>query len=95
MAQADAALAAGHTVSARDCYVRAAEYFRQAFFFHRENLHNPELVAAYAASVKAFRAALPLLDETAEVIEGTYPGLLLRACRLGRSVPHDPPHRWV
>ena len=29
--QADTALAAGHTVSARGCYLRAAEYYRQAF----------------------------------------------------------------
>jgi len=33
--QADAALSAGHTVSARGCYLRACEYLRQAFFWHR------------------------------------------------------------
>ena len=33
--QANTALAAGHTVSARGCYLRAAEYYRQAFFWHR------------------------------------------------------------
>lgn len=32
--QADAARDAGHRVSARGAYLRAAEYFRQAFFFH-------------------------------------------------------------
>ena len=53
--QADAALAAGHRVSARDAYLRATEYLRQAFFFHRENLDGDETRLAYAASVAAFR----------------------------------------
>lgn len=66
--QADAALQAGHHVSARGAYLRAAEYFRQAFFFHRDNLHGPELRAAYPASVTAFRAALPLLAHHGEVL---------------------------
>jgi pimeloyl-ACP methyl ester carboxylesterase len=67
--QADAASNAGHRVSARSAYLRAAEYFRQAFFFHRESLHGPELRAAYPASVAAFRSALPLLEHPAEVLE--------------------------
>src|ERR1700744_5807828 len=38
VARGDAALRGGHRVSARTSYLRAAEYFRQAFFFHREDL---------------------------------------------------------
>jgi pimeloyl-ACP methyl ester carboxylesterase len=72
--QADAALAAGHRVSARDCYVRASEYYRQAFFWHRDTLDCTELQTAYAASVAAFRRALPLLDHSAVVLEGDTPG---------------------
>ena len=72
--QADAALAAGHRVSARDAYLRAAEYHRQAFFFHRDDLDGAELRAAYPAGVAAFRAALPLLDHPASVLEGDTPG---------------------
>jgi hypothetical protein len=56
--QADEAAKAGHRVSARGAYLRAAEYFRQAFFFHRENLDGDELRTAYASSVRAFRSAL-------------------------------------
>jgi alpha-beta hydrolase superfamily lysophospholipase len=74
--QADAAAAAGHAVSARGAYLRAAEYFRQAFFFHRDNLDGTQLRAAYHASVQAFRAALPLLQHSAWVLPSPWPGYL-------------------
>lgn len=74
--QADAAMQAGHMVSARDAYLRAAEYFRQAFFFHRDDLDGKQLRAAYPASVAAFRAALPLLSHPARVLPGPWPGYL-------------------
>ena len=75
--QADAALAAGHPVTARGQYLRAAEYYRQAFFWHRDDLTCSELTTAYAASVAAFRAALPLLGHPASVVEGGTPGYLV------------------
>ncbi len=59
--QADAALVAGHPVSARSAYLRATEYLRQAFFFHRDNLDGNELQSAYTASVAA-RTRWDLLD---------------------------------
>jgi hypothetical protein len=74
--QADAAAVAGHLVSARGGYLRAAEYFQQAFFFHRDNLNGPHLRATYRASVQAFRAALPLLSHPAWVRSGRWPGYL-------------------
>lgn len=74
--QADAALAAGHRVSARGAYLRAAEYLRQAFFFHRENLDGPELRSAFGASVDAFGKALPLLDHSSTVLTGELSGYL-------------------
>lgn len=74
--QADTALAAGHTVSARGCYLRAAEYYRQAFFWHRDNLDAAELQTAYTRSVRAFRNALPLLDPPGVVLDGDTPGYL-------------------
>ena len=40
--QADDALAAGHTVSAAGCFLRAAEYYRQAFF--------PDAMLSYSAA---------------------------------------------
>ena len=63
--QADGAVAAGHTISATSLNLRAAEYYRQSFFWHRGDLDGHELTTAYAASVKAFRAALPHLPRPA------------------------------
>ena len=74
--QADTALTAGHAVSARGCYLRAAEYYRQAFFWHRDDLDGAELQIAYNASVQAFRKALPLLDPPGTVLDGDTPGYL-------------------
>jgi hypothetical protein len=48
--QGQAALAAGHRVSARSVLLRASEYFRQAFFYHRDNLDGAELQTAYASN---------------------------------------------
>ena len=72
--RADTALAAGHTVSAAGQHLRVAEYYRQASFWHRDDLDGKELTTAYAASVKAFRAALPHLDPPGSVLEGDTPG---------------------
>lgn len=65
--------ASGH---ARGAYLRAAEYLRQAFFFHRDNLDGNELRLAFGASVAAFRSALPLLDHPATVLSGPVSGYL-------------------
>ena len=74
--QADAALAAGHRISARGACLRATEYLRQAFFFHREDLDGKEIRLAYAAGVAAFRNALPLLSHRATVLTGALSGYL-------------------
>ena len=85
--QADAALAAGHPVSARSTYLRAAEYLRQAFFFHRENLDGKELRLAYAASVSAFQKALPLLDHPGQVLTGALTGYLFSPAGASGPLP--------
>src|SRR5437588_281259 len=69
-----AALAADHTVSAAAQYLRAAEYYRQAFFWHRDDLECKELKTAYLALVRAFRAGLPHLDRPGTVLDGDTPG---------------------
>src|SRR5207248_10800433 len=60
--------------SAAAQYLRAAEYYRQAFFWHRDDLECKELKTAYPALVRAFRAALPHLDRPRSVLEGDTPG---------------------
>ena len=72
--RADQALAADHTVSAAGQYLRAAEYYRQSFFWHRDDLECEELKTAYPALVRAFRAALPHLERPGTVLEGDTPG---------------------
>jgi hypothetical protein len=74
--QADEAARAGHRVSARGGYLRAAEYFRQAFFFHRDDLDGNRLRSAYASSVRAFRSALDHFDQPARVLSGPVSGYL-------------------
>ncbi|MGA7418280.1 MAG: alpha/beta fold hydrolase [Acidimicrobiales bacterium] len=85
--QGQAALAVGHRVSARGALLRATEYYRQAFFFHRDNLDGEELRTAYRSSVQAFRAALPLLDHHAEVGPDGLSGYLFTPNRVGGPLP--------
>jgi Alpha/beta hydrolase family len=77
--QGDRALQAGHGVSARGNYLRASEYFRQSFFFHREDLSADRLRSAYNASVDAFRSAVRLLDEEVHILSGDISGYLFAA----------------
>jgi hypothetical protein len=72
-AQAIAAEEGGHTTSSASLRLRAAEYYRQAFFWHRDDLDGKELTTAYRASVDAFRGALPDLPRPGRVIEGDTP----------------------
>jgi hypothetical protein len=74
--QGQAAIKSGYPVSARSALLRAAEYYRQAFFYHRDNLDGTELRTAYAASVQAFQSALALLDSPGEVLTGDLSGYL-------------------
>lgn len=76
VARGDEARAAGHSVSARNVYLRAAEYYRQAFFFHREDLDARTLRDAYGSSVAAFRSALELFEHTGRVLTGPLSGYL-------------------
>ena len=85
--QADQAARAGHRVSARDEYLRASEYFRQAFFFHRDSLDAVELTTGYAASVHAFSSALPLFDHPGEVLTGDTSGYLFTPTTSGPPYP--------
>jgi dienelactone hydrolase len=85
--QADKAAGAGHPVSARGAYLRAAEYFRQAFFFHRDDLDGSELRTAYPASVRAFRAAIGHLGHRTRILAGPAPGYLFSPAGAGGPWP--------
>jgi len=87
LTRADGAARAGHRVSARGAYLRAAEYFRQAFFFHRDDLDGNELRRAYSASVRAFRSALGHFDHPGATLSGAVSGYLFSPLPSGGRRP--------
>lgn len=70
-ARGQAALAAGHRVTARQSFLRATEYWRQAIFFIRHDLDDERLQAGWRAHRESFRAAIALFDH--EVITADIP----------------------
>lgn len=82
-AEALARDAGAHRPSAAGAWLRAMEYWRQAFFYVRGDLDDPRLQAGWKGHRAAFRAALPNLPFTATLaaipLEGaTMTGYLLR-----------------
>ena len=69
---AEKARASGEPVSARHGFLRASEYYRQAFYFLRSDLDDRRLQDAYRAHVEAFTAATALMDHPAEAVRIPY-----------------------
>ena len=69
---AEKARASGERVSARHGFLRASEYYRQAFYFLRSDLDGRRLQDAYRAHVNTFRAATALMDHPAEAVRIPY-----------------------
>jgi hypothetical protein len=61
-----------HRVSACQAFLRASEYYRQAYFFIRSDIDDTRLQQTYAAHVETFDAALPLMDHAAERVRIPY-----------------------
>ncbi len=78
LAGADRSLSIDDTVSARKAYLRASEYYRQAFFFARTDLDDPILHSAYTAHVNAFRAAVPLMSFSTTVVDIELDGVVVQ-----------------
>lgn len=57
---AENGLAKGHDISAREKFLRACEYYRAAFFYHRENIRDEKLQTAYNAHKYAFQQYMKL-----------------------------------
>ncbi len=72
------ALAAGRRVTARGAFLRASEYYRQAFYFIRGELDDPRLHAAYGAHVAMFEQAAALMDRPVEPVRIPYDGTTLK-----------------
>lgn len=65
---AEEAHVAGHLVTAHQCYLRAAEYYRQAYFYLRADLDDQRLRDAYQAHCHTFARAMELLAHTSSPI---------------------------
>ena len=59
-------------MSARRGFLRASEYYRQAFYFLRSDLDDRRLQDTYRAHVDTFRAATALMDHPAEAVRIPY-----------------------
>lgn len=93
-AQAEAGHMAGHTVSAREFWLRASNYFRSADFFLHAEVPDPRIDAARAASVSCYRKALPHFDIPAEEVRipfagTTLPGYFYAGTRRATVVIHN------
>lgn len=91
-AEAEAQLARRHTVSARDSYLRASNYYRSSEFFLHANPKDPRVVRAYERSVACYKAAARLFDPPIEPVEIPYeattlPGYLHRVDGSARRRP--------
>jgi len=91
-AAGDGSLAAGHTVSAREAYYRAATYYRTAEFFLHGNPSDPRIVATWKESRDAFRDAIALDTVPYEIVSIPYesttlPGYFFKADNSGTARP--------
>ncbi|MET0455576.1 MAG: CocE/NonD family hydrolase [Mycobacterium sp.] len=91
---AEEALRGGHVVSARKAFLRASEYWRQAFFFIRHDLADERLQHAWRQHRLAFRAALPLLECHAVATEIPFDGVSMTGY-LFRPADADTPRPTV
>ena len=91
-AKAMGCLARGHTVSARDAYFRANEYYRSADFYLHDNPADPAIMELWEGAHRCFEAARQLAEPPFEAVlipyEGTtLPGYFCPAFANGRPAP--------
>lgn len=69
----------GHSVSAREAFLRATEYYRSAYIFRRRDLDDPTLHDTWRRQRECFRAAMSLADHTCETVDVPYEETTLEA----------------
>jgi hypothetical protein len=79
-AEAEAQRAAGHRASARDGYLRAADYFRTSEFFPHGNHGDPRIYSAYQKSIAAYKFCCSLYDVPILPVEIPYENAALPGC---------------
>jgi len=91
-AAGDQSLAAGHPVTAREAYYRAATYYRTAEFFLHGDPSDPRIVETWGKSRGAFRDALALDTVPYEIVaipyeNTTLPGYFYKVDASGKARP--------
>ncbi len=74
---ADRSAEGGHAVTARKTYLRASEYWRQAFFFLRHDITDERLQQAWHRHRRTFRAALPFFQSRVVATEIPFDGVTM------------------
>lgn len=94
-ADADTSAAAGHTVSARDGYLRASNYHRLSEFYLRTDpRHDPRVLAASRAVADTFARAAALLTQPLTRVEIPYEDTTLPGWWIpADAATPDPRHR--
>ena len=72
--QAETSAAAGHRASAREAYLRAANYFRTAYVFLIQPPATVAMIDIHTRQVAAFRKAASLFDHPAETVSIPFAG---------------------
>ena len=90
--EADASLAKGHRISARDGYLRASNYYRSSEFFLHGTPADPRIGVAYKRTVACFKAAAALFKPQITPVEIPYehttlPGYFYSPDASGRPRP--------
>ncbi|HZC20476.1 MAG TPA: alpha/beta fold hydrolase, partial [Nitrososphaeraceae archaeon] len=73
----DNSLSSGHKVSAREAYLRAFNYYRNAEFFLHTNPQDRRIIETWQKSVDSFKKAAQLLPNPVEFVEIPYEGTSL------------------
>jgi pimeloyl-ACP methyl ester carboxylesterase len=89
---ADESVHAGHTISARDAYLRASSYYRAAYLPLYGSPVDPRLVEAFDKETDTFQKAAALMAPPVEPVEIPYegttlPGYFCQADDTGRPRP--------
>src|SRR5829696_1604269 len=74
---ADESVHAGHTISARDAYLRASSYYRAAYLPLYGSPVDPRLVEAFDKETDTFQKAAALMTPPVEPVEIPYEGISL------------------
>ena len=91
--EAEAQLAAGHRIGARDGLLRANNYYRAAEFFLHGDPADPRINHAYHRATQCFHSAAALFTPAIEVVQIPYEGTVLHGYfyRAARSEGDDSP----